>query len=112
MVYPLLRTTHKTSQTEQAKQAEPPPVAATPVCPGGCGPSILVALVTLATCLSHSRQSQRYCGKTQSQYSRSNVSFHCCFPPLQCFASRYSAIQSCNACTIVRSRKSRTISFL
>src|SRR5688572_7551990 len=93
----LLTTTHKTSQAEQAEQAEPAPIAAPALCrPCSCGRFILVTLVTLAASLSHRRQSQRQYGKTQSQYSRSNVSFHSYSPPLQSFASKILRNISCN----------------
>jgi hypothetical protein len=85
----LLLTAHKTSQAEQTEQAKPAPIAASTICgSSSCSGSILVALVTLAASLSQRRQSQRQGGKTQSQYSRSNVSFHCCSPPLQSFDSK------------------------
>src|SRR5262245_13692890 len=82
------------SQPDQAEQAEPAPVSAPVLCSSGCSGSILIALVTLlATRLSQSRQSQRQCGKTQSQYSRSNVSFHSCFLLCKVSLQRHSNIQ-------------------
>jgi hypothetical protein len=83
----------KTSQPEQAKQAEPTPVSARPLCLSGCSGSILIALVTLTTCLSQRRQSQRQRRKTQSQYSRSNVPFHSCFLLCKVLVQRYSETQ-------------------